>query len=177
MKTVMIKIDRSSVKKNPKYGHSVKSYVQREASFSCKGSLPNFMIDGENVHVITETFQQGKGKEFTGVIVDPENAIEWMQQLTKDDIKKHELSISINNNISVIDGILFGKWNYAYEPKKVKCSSCKKSIIFDEIEEEWDSDGEDDYKYTVCPNCHATNSFPELEFEKIEDVVAEMKLS
>lgn len=161
MESIIVKIDHSSIKKNPNAGKTV-SYVagRTEISFSCNGIDPALLKNC----IITSRDTFGR---MEGLISNPKHAAE-LEHL-------EGMTITHKYEKQIIHHAPLPKWLFEYEKPMVECNNCKVSMPVNQIILESSDNGEG--LYDICPICNAFNSFPSRTYEDINDVVNLLKLN
>lgn len=165
---MIIKIDRSSVTKNPNAGST--SFVvmgAQEITFSFKGDFPDYLTDGENCFVKTAVHSP-LGDSYECYLND--------HSLLEKLLADVKMSVNINKNNQVIHHLPEPKYLFKYEQKNVQCSECKQMVPYNLIVR--DSFDDDEWNYhSLCPKCNKYDTFPEIEYESIDDVLKELKIT
>ena len=119
---ILIKIDRKSIRKNTNKGRTQQKVAgARNTTFTCKGELPEYMKDEDNIIITEWSIEQGI-KEYKGIIID-ENII---NKLYKENPKKNGRKISIETTQEWNTVTFPPELRYFYKHKntKVECSKC-----------------------------------------------------
>ena len=158
MKSILVKIDQNTIRKNPNAGQtSFSTAGPTEITFSYTGDEPKLLKNC----IITSTDSLGR---IEGLIDNPKHAAEL------ESIKG--MSITYQNSRQIHHHAPNPKWLYKYENPNVKCSNCKKLVPLIEIIIE----SNEDLAWKICPICDEINTFPEIEYEDINKVVKQLKL-
>lgn len=154
MNNILVKIQRDSIRKNPNAGRT--SFVVHgpsEIRFKYQGNNPELL---KNCTIISEH----SSGEVEGYIDNP------------DDIKELAnipgMKIEVKNNFTRHEHLPEPQYLYEYEDPKIKCSQCKEDIYISKIHTDYD---DWDNEYTECPNCKGVNTFPEIQYEHIQDAL------
>ena len=147
---ILIKIDRDSIKGNPKAG-STTTMVSGpvEITFEYQGPLPSKLEDDKNA-IITEWSTDEQGQRWYNGYITNHNLVE---ELSKD----KNISITQSRTQTVLNHPPISAYFYKYKNTKVKCNECGhefKSKEFLSLE----SGFEEDYfgcTDTGCPKCKA----------------------
>lgn len=153
---MIIKIDRSSIKLNPNRGNT--SFLAAgavEVSFEVTGKLPDFLKDGENCYITSID----SNKRISGLLND--------FSLQADLMKCDGVTVNVKRNTQRIYHAPESTYIYKYENPELKCDYCHKKSTIEEIEIDYDDDGN---RCTTCPCCAHINTFPVVEYENITDV-------
>ncbi|MFT3750945.1 MAG: hypothetical protein QM768_21710 [Agriterribacter sp.] len=156
----LIKIIRSSIRKNPN-GGSTRSIVPgcKTIRFRLEGQLPEHILSDDYIIVTCQS------SDFTEGYLINEDKIPEM-------LKLKNCEIEVDNNHKVIRHLPEPAYLYEYENPILKCDNCKGDVHLKDIEYDYDSEGN---PFTMCPGCHTLSSFEEVEFERIEEVIKELK--
>ena len=165
---VLIKIDRKSIRKNSNVERTQQKVTgARNTTFICKGELPVYMKDGENIVIKKWSIESGI-KEYKGIIID-ESIIE---KLCEGNPKKNkwEISVETTKGWNTVTFPPETRYFYKYKNTKVECSECGYEFMsneFREFEINWD----DDFSSTVtgCPECNAWDCC-NIKYEHIEEI-------
>lgn len=159
----LIKIIRSSVAANPDAGSTRFDVAgNAEITFHCKRQIPEKYIN----HVVIISEKIDGEYECDGILINPKYF---------DELSKIEgMSIRLDKNVlSMVSLTSQAKYLYQYELTYLKCNHCNEETRDDNIDEDYDDDGN---RYMVCTYCQKVNSFEEFNYEDIEDVVSELGL-
>lgn len=153
----LIKIDRSSIRKNPKAGETV-TYLPGtiELTGEYAGAIPAYYL-----HRLIITSIVGEIQYFIAN-GDPAD----IMPMLKEDKRA---SITITNNAIRYEHAPEPSYLYNYENTPVECSACKNMVNQESIISEWSSEGA---HYYQCPLCYETNTF-DLRYETIQEACAE----
>jgi hypothetical protein len=161
---MIVKIDHSTIKKNPQAGNTTTVMTGRwDCKFEFDGELPKELHDDEDI-ILTKWSMDANNKHIRGIIVNP-TKVDAMTSIgakvtqTKDNIPMYHLPEP--------------KYLFKYENPSVECSNCHAMIPVNDIEEDWIECGEDEHKVQICPVCKSTNpdNFEEIEYESIESAI------
>lgn len=154
-KTEVIKIDRSTIRKNPRAGATVTLVPGLvEISFKYTGKeLPALLRDENKAHVVS----YGNDGVFEGVIEN--GALDEVFALQEQGIEGY-LQIYQTQDVERILHRPDPKWLYKYEDTKVTCSECGGKVSHEDVNDE-------NYR---CPHCEAEDTFG-FVYEEIDDVV------
>jgi hypothetical protein len=167
----IIKIDKSTIKRNPNAG-STQTIIKgpTEAMFKIEGShIPKwiykepFIITEEERELVASKSKSKSAiiKRISGVINGP---------ITSDQLgnwKNHNLTININFNHQVIDHFPEPDYFFNYKETYLKCKHCKNKVEIDEIETDWIND---EYEVKICLICKAENSFPKYKYQTLKEI-------
>jgi len=156
----LIKILKNSLRKNPNAENTITPvFCNKTATFKSTSKLPKSLL---KMVVITSETTMGE-YEVTGYIINPNKYEKFLE------VKG--MSIEVNNNVQIINHLPEAKYFYKYSNPKLECGNCKIKTKLSEIEDDYDDDAN---HYTTCPKCKSVNSFEDIEYEKIENVVLEL---
>lgn len=159
MKT-LVKIIRSSIKKNPDAGKTAtRIYGPREITFEIKGEIPEYLKDEENCVVTTWS---DNPKWCKGLLYNDD----LVERLLSE--KKSFITINDNKNISTVSHAPEPQYLYSYENTQIECNNCHNKIHVKEIIQDCNDDG----CYDECPICSHVDTF-RYRHENIEDVIKE----
>lgn len=166
----LIRIDRSSIKKNPKAGNTktVAQVGPREVNFTYRGVIPNYLKNADEHSVVILNELKGSAGQppvYEGCLPVDYGAI--FNLLMKD----KNASIEVRSGMGVIDHMPEKEYFYKYENPQLECLCCHKVSALNDISYEDDGDGDQDY---ACPKCGEFNMF-KLEFEHIVDAIKNIK--
>jgi hypothetical protein len=143
---MIIKIDLNSIKPNPYY--LVKEYIpgKKTILFETTLPLPDYCIEDKNI--VIAGWDYTDPVQVKGYIID--------ESLLNILIEKKPVNFSISIKRDLIDVTCFSTeaYLYTYIHKKVKCNTCKKSFMSNELQ--YDSDEIDDVCTNTdskCPKC------------------------
>lgn len=166
---IRVKIDRNSIKRNPRAGQTTSvERGSRTLDFDFEGKWPKDQLtDGKQVHI---TNWQGAKEPMdsircSGIVVNPD----MFEELSK--IPGMILHEKMNN--TVIHHSPIPMFDYKYENPLVPCSECLNNVYLEDIDYEYDDDGN---RSEYCPVCKEEGTFEKRWYEPIEDVVKELKL-
>jgi hypothetical protein len=165
MKTIIVKIDRSSIKKNPNAFMTTTTIIESvDCTFKWSGYKKPEWFDQEGI-VVTTVVQNSMDNfiEIEGIIKNPEQF--------KDYFKEPGMTINYKNNFRDLHHRPEPEYLYDYEKTYVKCNHCKEKVEVQKIDIDYIFDGEDEVKVETCPLCFGENTFPNREFEKLSDVL------
>jgi hypothetical protein len=158
----LIKINRSSIRKNPDYHlNGVTQYLPGPIAITgvCIGEVPEsvkdkVVITSTEIHSDKPTVYE---LHFNG---SPEELV--TDERIKWNFNQEHIEFTTRSNPEYL---------YEYvEPPLVKCSNCGKEVTIKEAMQELNSDEE----YEVCPNCYEYNTF-DIKYERISEVINELK--
>lgn len=166
---ILIKIDRKSIRKNPNAGRTQQKVAgARNTTFTCKGKLPGYLKDKDNIVITGWSIRDGI-KEYEGIITD-ESIIEkiYDNEYYKENGKN--ISIETTQDWHTVTFPPEPEYFYKYKDTKVKCKECKHEFMSDEFKE-FEIDWDDNYSHTItgCPKCENWDCC-DINYEKIEDV-------
>lgn len=170
---ILIKIDRSTIKRNPHAGETrFRIKGPGKATFVCHGSLPDELKDKAMVTDYDEI--QPNLFLTSGQVLNPDDGVEFMKEFMK-------LRPGVQFNLNVENGWTWqsclpqAEYFYKFENPIMECENgCK--VRFDDIERDWAEDGEgNEVEFERCNICRETNTFPPWIYEKISDVPDEFK--
>jgi len=151
----IIKIDRSTIKKNPNAGNTqTVVYGNAEVSFTIRGELPDHLVDGGNV-IITEWSKN----DCSGFLFNP-NDIGLLKKIDG-------ISYKINKNSQLIYHLPEPEYLFSYEDTQIPCNDCGNKVSIREIIED---ENDDEDVYTICPHCKEIDTF-HFKYESIYDIV------
>jgi len=160
----IIKIDRTSIKRNPNAG-STRTYLQglKDTSFKIKsGKIPKWLLK--------DPFYPTDQRIENNIVIELEGKING--PITDKMIEKFKtvkgLSINILCEPIIIDHFPEPDYLFEYEKTKLKCKHCKNKVDVDAIETDWIMD---EYEVEICPICQQENTFPKYKYEKIENAI------
>lgn len=158
---VVIKIDRSSIKKNPNAGKQFTNVQgMREVKFSCYLTVSEFEKLNNTRGVIISEYRDSPNSDklnVSGYLDDIEFA-----SLLPD---THEIEAKIH--VEKVYHLPLPNWLYKHEDTKIICDECGSLVLYRNIEKDYDDDGVD---FDVCPICKNVNTF-EYEFETIDEAL------
>lgn len=177
--SILVKIDRSSVVKNPDAGKTRTTILQgQRITFEYTGKeLPEYLPDIDIMdlmnqpsrdYVVTELGNDGKKYSLRGRIFNSD--CDFAKSMKKD----RRAVMYMDNDFIHYDHLPLDKYLYKYENTQLKCEECGKIVNYDDIDQDCDDDS--GYCYDECPVCHAHDSFGDIDLEKIEEVVKELAL-
>ena len=159
-----IKILRSSIKKNPNAGSTV-TYIKglKTATFEIKGNIPDlvkevpFFITEYQIEADSMIFARGS---INGPI-EPETLALWIKNIPN-------LNINIDQGINRIEHMPEPNYLFEYETKELECEECGtfSNILHISME-----DG-----LPECPSCFRWGTFPEYEYEGIDEALKDVKV-
>lgn len=169
--TTIIKINKSSIKKNPKAGQTIYSVPgMKSIEYEYKGGiLPEELCDGKHAVLVTlipainstDSSSITKGNCYFGIILDDGFLVKFIKRIPKTDMFK----VNYRTEIETIETPKPApKYLYKYEDAVVTCNECLNEIKWNEIPLSGDFN---DLEY--CPKCNAISSF-DYEFESIADL-------
>lgn len=164
MKTI-IKIDRSTLKRNPNAGR-MQSNILMGIDTDFKTTCTEIEAKGlelvKDIHIASITYPVDGNVIVYGFIDSPD------YDFTK---LPGKWEVESKKNIQTVNHLPIEKYIYKYEQSAVKCSMCGHEVLHSEIEQECD-----DYTcYDVCPNCEKTDTF-DYYYESIFIVAKELNL-
>lgn len=154
-----IKIDRSSIKKNPNAGSTV-SYIQGKdcATFTVKGELPDCLSVGKNCIIIS--LQENKYEKIYHGRLISEGVIDELIKLKNVLVERHFTNMPIYHDP-------IPEYSFEYENVEVICEYCHQRFMSDDFLIEDDGDY---FTYNGCPKCGAYDCCGHVTYEKIEEV-------
>ncbi len=167
MKT-FIKIDRKTIKKNPKpYGFPLKVLGAMSITFEGIGKIPDYFI-GNDLVFIKDIFynpETGLVESYSGVLLNED----LISKITID----QNIKITIDNKYEEVSGLPGPKYYYDYAPSELECKNCKSKFQSNELkyDNREDYDGEDEYyssSDTICPVCGEWDCC-DVEFEEFKE--------
>lgn len=159
METIIVKINRESIRENPQVGATSFSVAgKQEIRFKIEGEIPSILKEDENC-VITRSYF-GLPKITEGVL--------FTDDLINELLKHPGVSIESLTESNRVFHHPSPKYLFEYLPTLVVCESCNKGIEVNDIIEDYDDDGN---QIIQCPNCLNYFTFPTIKYEKIEDVL------
>lgn len=153
----IIPIDRKTIKPNPRAGET-RTYIPgpRQATFHISGKLPEFLIDGENIHLTVIRHTGPNAPEYTGHIIDDETISKCVEL---------GISVTINGDRKNYDHHPIPTHDYEYENIEIKCQSCGHMMRVNDLESDTVFLGDDEYySSSVCPKCYTLDCC-EIEYE------------
>jgi hypothetical protein len=162
--TNLIKILRDSVKFNSNFSQTVQKVPTiSTATFEIIGEVPNIIKNDMNFLI---SYYRHDGRFTSGHIINIEELAHNYPSNVKIDIKQN----FININHSPIPKYSF-EYDYMLE---LICEECGTKHLFKDIEQ----NSFDKYLShdLYCPNCDEYDSFGEIDYEKLEDVLIELNL-
>lgn len=169
MTTTLIKIDRVSIRENPKSGETTTIAVgPTTVSFEYKGALdiPNPWVD--KIIVTEKGFTYSGASDMVsyinGILLNAEESTQFIEEVGK----LGELIMHYDRKRTVINHMPESAYLYTYENTAIECSNCHSKIIWKTIEEKESANGE--FLYEICPSCGEADTF-DYELEKIEDAL------
>ena len=168
-----IKIDRKSIRKNPKAG-ATSSLLAGEATFTVTRVVAT--MDGPLHQVLKAKGMEIKspGIILTDVTVVRERRLEtgrgkdYLNYTARDQL----IQVEGDRPCEHVEHEPLPDWLYEHRETKVRCRSCK--VAFPHTELESDSSPNGEYSYAVCPKCGIWDCC-KLQFEKISTAIAERK--
>lgn len=163
--TTLIKIKRSSIKKNPDaYTQSYHLVGSTEATGTYKGQLPKWLND--KVIITSGSYPVDNETEFEFVFTTAVDK-DTVQRISKD--KNATLTIT-NNYVDVQCGPQ-SKYLYQYTNPLIQCDNCNSKVRFKDIKTDYihDSDG-DEHNVDKCPICGDIDTF-DYKYESIQDAL------
>jgi DNA-directed RNA polymerase subunit RPC12/RpoP len=156
-----VPIDRATVRSNPTAGNTV-SHI-----------MGPVVLRRHRRYRVLAVFRE----EHSTKPASPASLNDWLTHTIKESNERMNPEtfdrISTERNDVCISHNPEPRWLYSYVATPVKCEAC--GAEFSHMELESDADFDDAHSETVCPKCGDWAAC-ELTFEKIEDVVREMKL-
>lgn len=169
----LIKIIRSSIKKNPNAGRrEIHEAINRRVSFRFEGSteLPGFKEGKDYIKTEwgTAHFGDSGSSYIEGELIDYElwervGKIPGIQLNITQDIRTHRFMKPEPD------------YNFKYKDTKIECLNCHNKILQSEIIDDEVSAEDDEYSVQKCPVCGAADEFEEIEYEKIEEVIKDLE--
>lgn len=177
MSSVIVKINRKSVKKRKDSENKWAYYPMfMDIEWEIDGPLPKDLEAMPEIKTREWQYESlsradiNKGKKpkviRTSGICDTTMVLEALQDAgakvkitSGDDPNRHTLPLL--------------KWKYKYIEQRVTCSHCKIKISTEYLEID---NGPYGNQRTECPECSAWDSFPKIEYEDINKVIAELGL-
>ena len=172
---IFVKIKRESILKNPRAGETqtvIQTGVDHRFTINGTSKLPPFM-DNTEVAIVTETSisssSDGSPQEeyVKGYLLDPTK----IEEL----IKIEGAQLNSQANLQTIRHLPEPEYLYEYENPEVLCEHCRSHVPIKNIIEDYLDNGEDEYLYEVCPICHSQNTFPDRQYEAIEQALDKEK--
>jgi hypothetical protein len=151
----IIRIDRSTIRKNPNAGNTV-TYLPgtKELTGEYIGTIPDHYL---HRLIVTSTDNEKQCFIANGDYSD-------ILPLLREDKRA---SITLTNEPIRCDHQPEPPYTYAYEATTVECGACHRHIIHSSIMNEWSDDGA---HYYVCPVCNEINTF-DLRYERIQEAL------
>jgi hypothetical protein len=169
---ILIKIDRDSIKRNPRAGATFSWFHgARSVTFEINGGgrIPVDLIDKV---IITEWLGFGLPEmavALRGHIINPDDALLF--------IAIPGISITVDNGLEKVSHLPQPEWLFEYENTGIRCDSCGSVVKVEDIESDSFYDGDDDnFIDQICPVCKAQDSFGDIEYESISEAVKDVKL-
>lgn len=162
----IIKIDRASIKPNPRAGATssiMQGHPTATFEFPQGGKIPANLLSKVNITEWQDAEKPEDGRCQCGYII---NHDDWKLLLQVPGITiKHE------KGLQRIYHMPEPEWLYSYENPQIECNECHELIPVNDIETDYEHEGEDEYYHEQCPVCNGRDTFPEFEYESIEDIV------
>lgn len=170
--TTLIKIKRSSIKRNPHaFSTETPISLRPEYTFKYEGYNPPKWIYSKDVSIDSHELIgliEWKLDVITGRIFDRE----LFERLYKIEIQNREkgkysgLNLTYTQNSRIFHHMPEPEYLYEYKNTKIKCSECHSLVRVNKIQ----SDEIDDNLVDVCPICGGINTF-DFKYEKISDAI------
>ena len=170
MTNVIVKIKKSSIRKNPNAGRT-QTTISRgiDIEFRLNGvrQLPDFLKGNERSCVTSQAFSTGP--------LDHEST--WIKGFLLDHTKLEELQnlkgaeVTFHHNTETFRHQPEPEYFYEYQNPKVECSHCHSKVHVKDIIDDWEFDGEDEYPFIECPICGYRDTFPEIRYESITEAL------
>lgn len=172
MKTVIVKIDRSTIRKNPNAGRTETMISEGlQFFFVFVGTKEPKWIKKDGVYVTGVNYQ---GSDLVNQIMTIEGEIvnnELIEKIKKNHFEKGKFlpgtTITVKNNLRTLHHMPGPQYLFEYEKTYLKCKNCKKDIEVQDIDVDYIFDGEGEVKVESCPVCNAENCFDNYEFEHL----------
>ncbi len=165
----LIKIIRESIKKNPSAGMQYTDIAGPiGVTFESDGDLPEFIKDGVDVKVRDAFIDGDRVISVKGVVVNSDNA--FLERF----LKTPGIKWKAERDIQTFHHLPEPDYLYEYETPFLTCDNCKADVHVKDIEDNKEYDYDEGYSFDVCPVCRAAESFAEIEYERIYDVVKEL---
>lgn len=175
---MLIKIDRSSIRKNKDAGSTL-TYVPTRwsSSFDYKGKIKP-IVDGQEEWFAIESNLLRHGVDY--VLTDIHNVDQnLLGEVSGQFIKPFDFNVikKIGGFSNILETRELAKiqhrpiqqYSFRYEDVELTCLSCKKPTLKSQIENYIDEESGD--SYDLCPNCLSLDSFEPVEFEEIDTVI------
>jgi len=152
--TLLIGIDRASIKRNPNAGRTqMKVPGVRETKFYVTGELPDILKDEKNAYISEATTSSDAPNEYEGYIHN-ESILEELFKLA--DKKDNHISIEMNQEWNTVRFLPEDTFFYKHLNVKVKCMCCGHKFKSNDFAEFDNDDSHNfNYTYTGCPKCKA----------------------
>lgn len=178
MKTFKIKIDKKSIKKNPKAGETSDiALIHSEVQITIKGDEKEFehIAKKQKVDVYKTSFSVQTIKPYIQSVYFAAGDLQSIGRLVEESDQKYKgnLSYSITNSFQEVRYLTpIPSHTFKYLKTKVQCQHCKAKFTHDKLYDVDNYDYEENYvgKSNVCPKCHLANACI-LEFEDFNDVL------
>lgn len=163
----IVKIDRSSIRINPRAGATVtRLRGPKTVSFDFPGIglIPPHLVGRVAITQWQNAAKPEEGHHQSGIILDPEDALLFQ------DVPG--IVISIEENLQIMHHRPEPKYLFSYDYPVIHCGSCGKDVKVNQIgaEEVWDG-REERFIDQICPYCGAHYSFGEIKYESIEEAL------
>jgi len=195
----LVKIDRSSIQKNPKYGkgpHDIHEVgpVSIRLHMSFMTTAPHDVKSLDALFAKFDVRLTNLQMEFPGGLPVPKTHIQAMARTPEGASEVIELfkrlpDVTLIDHTVHIDRPLMSfymigqepKWLYNHEDIRFECSGCGCKLKPEELTSDHSGDYDDemddsDWSHRVCPKCYKWDCCDNFDYEKIEDVIEEMGL-
>ena len=164
----IIKIIRETVKVNPNRGKTqtvVRGSTRTEFKITGRLSLPEGFSDSDFIFIS----EIGHDPDYIcGGIIHPDYIQELQDACVEQSV---DFSYTSNFDHEVLYHSPLPKWLFKYENPKIICEECHQNVSINDVNYDYTDDG---VKYTVCPKCQEIDTFEEIRYEDINDVVKEL---
>lgn len=161
----LIKIKRSSIKKNPNAGRTQSRVCTgRTTTFKCPGVVPELMQDEDKVLIGSYTMKGGAMVDATGYIKD-ESIIMDIFDLNQG------IEINIKNDWQKINHKPEPTYFYSYIDRFVKCNVCRHTFSMSKLQSDClYGDNDEIFSDRICPLCNTWDCC-ELEYENLNNAM------
>jgi hypothetical protein len=157
-KVMLVKIDRDSIKKNPNAGNDkIQVSGPWHIDFVITGDVPDFLIEDVNCYFKS---YNSKTKETEGALID----------FTLKDklLELKHVTVHERREIQTHYHSPEKEWLYNYENPLVECKECCALVPVNDIKTD---SFDDDIEFDICPKCSGADTFEEIKYENINDIL------
>lgn len=166
---MLVKIKRDTIRRNPRAGNTVTPVAGRsETTFVLNGKLPKYLKDGVNITITRSV----NNLTYIGILHDVSLIDKIIASAKRAKKNKFTVHIETNNEIHHIDHAPEPTHFAEYENPLITCDHCKSMLPVSDVMEDFDDEG---MEITLCPICREIDTFEEIKYEKLADVLDEIR--